>query len=659
MKLPGGLLLLIAVLWGAPSWAAMSQLHHEIDAQLDPDAGTLISVDIMRISGRGNVTFALEKQFILEEMEVDGEIVPAVPRAESWSVMLDERPEHTVTIRYRGKLARMAPAHGSGVPDVAMGDSQGSFLPAGAGWYPIVDTPHFTYRINIATPGDQRAMTSGKLISEKLSDGGYRVSFHHDLPTDEIVLVAGPFEIAEEIHGAIRLRTYFHPEVSHLADAYLEKSKAYLDLYEAWIGAYPFPAFHVVSGPLPVGLGFANFTYIGTRVLRLPFIRETSLGHEVLHNWWGNGVGIDWQKGNWAEGLTTFMADYTYRLQESQEAGRERRLAWLRDFPALSPDRDQTVWSFTARHHGAAQVIGYNKVAFVFVMLRDEIGKATFDDAIRTFWRMHRFRPASWMDLQHVFEQVSGRGLSKFFEQWLERTGAPDLAINDIAVEAVPDGYRVSLVLSQATPAYNLNVPVRVATENGEFRRRIRLTNADALVSLNVDGRPITVSVDPDFELFRRLAPGESPPILRQVMLGADVVGFFPDVDPSARQAGRDLAARILDVGETGMKSKPSESTSPRLIIGTRVAVDELLVELGLPKTPKRLLVGTAAAWAGRENNGRPYLVVVARDTESIAALSRPLPHYGRRSYVMFEGAKAIDRGIWPSGDSPLTITLD
>ena len=540
-----------------------------------------------------------------------------------------------------------------------MGDSQGSFLPAGAGWYPITDVPHFTYRINVATPPDQRAVTSGRISSEQLSDDWYRVTFHNDLPADEIVLVTGPFEIAEENHGAIRLRTYFHPEVFHLADAYLEKSKAYLDLYEAWIGAYPFPAFHVVSGPLPVGLGFANFTYIGTRVLRLPFIRETSLGHEVLHNWWGNGVGIDWRKGNWAEGLTTFMADYTYRLQESEDAGREQRLTWLRDFAALGPDRDQKVRSFTARHHGAAQVIGYNKVAFLFLMLRDEIGDLSFDEAIREFWRTYRFRPASWADLQRVFENASGRGLNRFFQQWLERKGAPDLAINDIGVDAVSEGYEVSFVLSQAVPAYDLNVPVGIATEVGEFRRRVRLTDARTPVSLNVDARPISVSVDPDFEIFRQLAPGESPPILRQVMLSADVVGFFPDADTSTREAGRALAKRLLDIGQVHETSNLGEATLPHLIIGTRVAVNELLGELGLPKTPAQLLVGTAAAWAAREDNGRPYLVVVGNDAESIAALSRPLPHYGRRSYVLFEGAKAIDRGIWPSGNSPLTITLD
>jgi hypothetical protein len=45
-------------------------------------------------------------------------------------------------------------------------------------------------------------------------------------------------------------------------------------------------------------------------VLRLPFIFSSSLPHEVLHNWWGNGVLIDDRFGNWAEGLTTYQSDW-------------------------------------------------------------------------------------------------------------------------------------------------------------------------------------------------------------------------------------------------------------------------------------------------------------------------------------------------------------
>ena len=47
--------------------------------------------------------------------------------------------------------------------------------------------------------------------------------------------------------------------------------------------------------------------------------------------------------------------------------------------------------------------------------------------------------------------------------------------------------------------------------------------------------------------------------------------------------------------------------------------------------------------------SGKTLLVVSARDTPSLQALQRPLPHYGRQSWLVFDGAKAIDRGVWPA----------
>ena len=140
-------------------------------------------------------------------------------------------------------------------------------------------------------------------------------------------------------------------------------------------------------------------------MLRLPFIRATSLGHEVLHNWWGNGVYPEWSQGNWSEGLTTFMADYAFREDQSADAAREMRLDWLRDLAAVAPSDETSLADFKSRHHGISSVIGYGKAAMVFLMLRDEIGQAAFDQGLRLFWQRHRFRPASWTDLEECIRR--------------------------------------------------------------------------------------------------------------------------------------------------------------------------------------------------------------------------------------------------------------
>ncbi|NIR14150.1 MAG: M1 family metallopeptidase, partial [Desulfobacterales bacterium] len=66
-----------------------------------------------------------------------------------------------------------------------------------------------------------------------------------------------------------------------MAARYLAYSKKYLEMYEEMLGPYPFQRFAVVENILPTGYGMPTFTLLGRQVLKLPFIPETSLGHEV------------------------------------------------------------------------------------------------------------------------------------------------------------------------------------------------------------------------------------------------------------------------------------------------------------------------------------------------------------------------------------------
>ena len=52
--------------------------------------------------------------------------------------------------------------------------------------------------------------------------------------------------------------------------------------------------------------------------------------------------------------------------------------------------------------------------------------------------------------------------------------------------------------------------------------------------------------------------------------------------------------------------------------------------------------------------SGQPVYLVAARNTEALSALMRGLPHYGRRGWVVFDGARAADKGQWPADASPL-----
>jgi aminopeptidase N len=478
-----------------------------------------------------------------------------------------------------------------------MASGEGTFLPESAGWYPRPG-PRFTYRVSVGVPATQRVVVPGRLAAEILPRGAadaYRATFEFAQPATGIDLMAGPWVVRERwlqrSGGApVRLRTYFTPEldaVAGLADGYLDDAGRYLARYAEAIGAYPFTEFSVVASPLPTGFAMPTLTYLGAQVLKLPFIRATSLGHEVLHNWWGNGVYVDYASGNWSEGLTTFMADYAYKQDESAAAARAMRLGWLRDFAAIPPADDQTLASFRARTHGAEASVGYGKAAMVFVMLQDLIGEDAFRRGIRSFWSRNRFRIASWRDLEGAFEAAAGRPLGPFFAQWLERPGAPAVRITDAVARREGSATRLTLRLVQSTPAYALRLPVEIRSRDGSSTREIEISRPQDTVSFDVAAMPRDVRLDPDLRVFRLLDRDELPPILREwIVARSPRLVSATDAD-AARGAAQALAQRLFENAPRAATADAlTHGGEPVLLAGLEPDVDAALAHAGLPPRP-------------------------------------------------------------------------
>ena len=655
MTRPAGLLaaLLCALLLCAAATAADSAAHR-MRVRIEPDTHLLEGRDSIRFAAPRAATLVLSARFRVDALAVDGQRIEAVAKLAGRFQRIALPAARRVEVAWHGTLAaldRSLDHRDTLTYDEPASGKDGTFLPSGSGWYPLVDAALERYDIELDLPAAQRGLVPGRLLEEHQAHGRYRARFEFGHPAEGISLIAGPYRIEERrvrtaAGSELRLRTYFHAEIEALASGYLDSVAGYLDLYERRIGAYPFSEFSVVSSPTPTGFGMPTLTYLGIDVLRLPFIRATSLGHEVLHNWWGNGVYPDYARGNWSEGLTNFMADYAYRERDSREAALAMRLAWLRDYAAMPPGDDRPLVRFTSRTHGASQIVGYNKSAMLFFMLRDSVGEAAFDAGVRGFWDAYRFRVASWDDLRGAFERASGRNLGAFFEQWLERTGAPALRIADAKAKPVAGGWRLELTLEQGAPAYALSVPVAVRSAGGEITRRVELSRARGSAVLELPAEPLELALDPELRLMRRLAAAEAPPILRDAMLAQHPALLAPGADAAVQAAARALAARLLERAD----AEPA-SSSTLLVAGLHADIDAWLAGAGLAARPALLAAtrGSAQVWTERAGDGRIVVLVSVRDAQSLAALSRPLPHYGRDSYLVFEGARMLARGTWPT----------
>ena len=528
-------------------------------------------------------------------------------------------------------------------------------------------------------------MSQGTFAERNVTEDGRVESLWvvDDLMT-EAYLIAGPYVVREAVHGDVTTYTFTYENTPEdLCKTYLDATGDYLDLYEGMIGPYPFDKFAMVENWWQTGFGMPSFTLLGDRVIRLPFIVHTSYGHEILHNWWGNGVFVDYEGGNWCEGLTTYLADYSYKARESDAAARDYRLSQLQSYLdyASSGERDFALRDFKERESAATQAVGYGKTMMVFHMTRRLLGDDIFFNGLRGFYSEHLFEEANWDDVVHSFETASGQALAAWFEQWIGQPGAPVLSVASVGGSGggddvdgedgqtrEGDGTDVWVELRQEQPFYDLQVPIRYESGGEVHTREVPLDSAATRVALPANAN--WVAVDPNFNIFRKLHRGEIPPALSQI-LGADsaVVVIGSRCGSEMAEALKKLAADwsrnhdAIIVAEADF-TKPNgrgvwlfgDGELAREVFTRTRAFGDAPVKLRTDAVDGGRTI--VASFRDPDHEEIPWTVVLPADASVVEALGRKLPHYGRYSYLVFDGETNVDKGSWVVESSPLRLDL-
>lgn len=623
--------------------------HVDLDLRLDPVTGRLDGRADVEVTGRGQLRLALSLDLSIDLIEIDG--------AEQWnrdSRVLEisgvDNGRRKLTLHYTGQIRDLAGRSGG------IFETNSIFLLPGAGWWPIGSEDTVPYRLTVRVPAPLVPIASGTIEHEEVGkQEENQVTVSALYPAEAPTVFAGLYEVTESFKDGTRYRAYFTDDNTPHAQSYLDASQRYIEHYASIIGPYPFDSFHIISSPLPVGLGFPNLTYISERIVPLPFMKGRSLAHEVVHNWWGNGVYVDYQTGNWAEGLTTYMADYGLAAEQGQASAAEMRLGWLRDYAALAPELDKAVTAFTGKQHDADQVVGYNKVAALFHMLERRLGRNAFYESLRDFWIENKFKVAGWADLEASFSKGAGESLEQYFSQWIDRAGAPNLSLSDVHVTKNNGQWRLDAVLSQNEPLYELSVPVRVTESNGsETVSLIHLSQKSIDVQFETDSQPVLLQVDPDSHIFRHLAEGEAPPIFRDLTLHPDAKALGV-TQGALHPAVEQLSHRLIGASpRTGFDVEADAPSAPILVMGLTNDINPVIA--GLASRPDDVNGPSivAAGWIANQS-GRVIMVVEAESEDAFKALARRLPHYRGKSFVTIDREGTLVSGVWPKAyDHPL-----
>lgn len=638
----------------------------------------------------------------LEGYELARQVDLALQGAETWPETL------AVVVHYEGAVLdslhppRVAYARSF---DTTAGliVAEGAYLAGSTFWIPSRPGDVFTFELRVEVPTSWRTVSQGRMAVARPQGDRHFSRWICPHPMEEIYLVAGPWEEHHLRHGDVFAQTFTYADTdSSIYNRYLRGTGRYLDLYEEQIGAYPFAKFALVENFWQTGFGMPSFTLLGNRVIRLPFILDTSYGHEILHNWWGNGVFVKADEGNWCEGLTTYGADYAYKERESPSAAREYRLNALQSYlDYVSESEDLPLGRFRERHDFATQAVGYSKSMMVFHQVRRALGDAAFRSGLQQFYRDFLWRRASWSDLFECFAAQLSRSAGQRsvwahqqLEQWIERPGAPTLRLKSATREKVGPGWSVEIWISQdVAPGgspFSVQVPVRVVGPGGETIDQVmELQGAEHGLSVSCSFEPVRVEIDPDFDVLRRLHREEIPASLSQV-LGADSVmiviaaGQSEEMTRALRELAeiwaKDQSASVvmesdlpagLVLGETEPLSRtrpePQKSSLAIWFLGVGPAAEREIAkqsELTRDHGDWGMAGSTFPATssfvvAGALHDGSAWGAVIPADPGIVASIGRKVPHYGKYSYLVFEGDTNVGKGVWKAGASPLARDLE
>jgi Peptidase family M1 domain len=572
-----------------------------------------------------------------------------------------------VRIGYRAVFNDTLPALSAGMENPGFGVNaiiapDGVFLGSGVAWYPRPSATPLKRTLTITTLAGIEAVSAGMRREHRSEQGMNRSVWEEAHPVENLSLSAGRYVIAERTAGKLPLYTYFSPANAHLSDAYLEAAATWLKIYQKLFGPYPFEKFAIVENFLPTGYGFPSYTLLGGDVIRLPFILTTSLPHEIAHNWWGNGLLVDYREGNWSEGLVTYLADYLLEERKSPVAGRDYRFRILTDYAELvPPSADFPLSAFVSRADPASRAIGYGKGAMVFHMIRTRIGDRAFFGALRDLCRERMYRPATWDDLIRAFSRSSGRDIGTFVKPWLERPGGPRLSLADVAVKPAGRTWRVTGRVKQAPPFWPVLVTLLVETASGPRRIQVASDGVSSSFNAVISEAHGRVLLDPDADLFRILPPEEIPPAINSIKGSRHLTVIIT----RNCQADRGTLQKLLEsLGQGGARTVREDGIERADLAG-----HDLLV-CGIPERRDLLapLPGTITVDSGGFSiDGRKFtsqddsLVAVTRNPvapEHAAALYFPLSkaaaaaavrkitHYGKYGFLAFTGAENRARGL-------------
>jgi len=348
--------------------------------------------------------------------------------------------------------------------------------------------------------------TSNGLQVDQQTTGGYitsHFSHHHPIASYLVAIAVTNYVInTDTVHANGKIYpfiTYAYPEKTQDMFPFGIYTKESFRLYSELFGDYPFEKY-----------GETQFHWNGGMEHQTnSFVLYTSrwlTSHELAHQWFGDKVTC----GSWSHiWLNEGFANYSSILYYERFFP-PFHIALMADFGTRVtnvPDGSVYVTDTTDVNRIFSSRLTYNKGMFVVHMLRWVLGDSLFFKGIRQYLNdpALKYGFAKTADLQRNLEQVSGKNLSKFFQNWIYGEGWPSYS----ATYSQNNNLWVKVKLDQVTSHPSVDfyeMPVELVFKNLQQTKKFVVDHKYKKQEfwLNVGFVPDTMMIDPDIWLLAK-----------------------------------------------------------------------------------------------------------------------------------------------------------
>ncbi|XP_070403230.1 glutamyl aminopeptidase [Nothobranchius furzeri] len=324
--------------------------------------------------------------------------------------------------------------------------------------FPCFDEPNkkATYSISITHSEAYGALSNMPVQGspEKVADNKLRTSFQKSVPmsTYLVCFAVHQFEYVERSsRSGIPLRIYAQPSQLGTSEYAANVTKTIFDYFEEYFNMpYSIPKLDKIAIP-DFGTGaMENWGLITYRETNLLYDEDQSsslnkqrvasvIAHELVHQWFGNIVTMDWWDDLWLnEGFASFF-EYI-GVEEAEPSWAMRDIMIVGDvLPVMVDDALISSHPIIVDVSSPAEItsvfdsISYSKGSSVLRMLEDWMGRDLFRDGCRKYLQDYQFKNAKTENFWASLAEVSGLPVAEVMDTWTKQMGYPvlDLVVSE------------------------------------------------------------------------------------------------------------------------------------------------------------------------------------------------------------------------------------